>query len=69
MYFLFEDDDLLGKHNTIWDKVSADIKNSYRDEATDFHDKKFLRQILITLVQQQKRAASGDQQDDVASRE
>ena len=43
MYFLFEDDDLLGKHNTIWDKVSTDIKNSYRDEATDFHDKKFLR--------------------------
>ena len=36
MYFLFEDDDLLGKHNTIWDKVSADIKNSYRDEATIF---------------------------------
>ena len=43
MCFLFEDDDLLAKHNTIWDKVSADIKNSYRDEATDFHDKKFLR--------------------------
>ena len=26
MYFLIEDDDLLVKHNTIWDKVSADIK-------------------------------------------
>ena len=26
MYFLIEDDDLLKKYNTIWDKVSADIK-------------------------------------------
>ena len=26
MYFLIEDDDLLEKHNAIWDKVSADIK-------------------------------------------
>ena len=26
MYFLTEDDDLLEKHNTIWNKVSADIK-------------------------------------------
>ena len=28
MYFLIEDDDLLQKHNTIWDKVSANIKKS-----------------------------------------
>ena len=28
MYFLIEDDDLLKKYNTIWDKVSADIKKS-----------------------------------------
>ena len=36
-----EDDDLLNKYNTIWDKVSADITkiSSYGDEATDFHDK------------------------------
>ena len=27
MYFLIEDDELLEKYNTIWDKVSADIKN------------------------------------------
>ena len=27
MYFLIEDDDLLKKYNTIWDKVSDDIKN------------------------------------------
>ena len=26
MYFLIEDDDLLEKYNTIWNKVSADIK-------------------------------------------
>ena len=26
MYFLIGDDDLLEKYNTIWDKVSADIK-------------------------------------------
>ena len=26
MYLLIEDDDLLEKYNTIWDKVSADIK-------------------------------------------
>ena len=26
MYFLMEYDDLLEKYNTIWDKVSADIK-------------------------------------------
>ena len=26
MYFSIENDDLLEKYNTIWDKVSADIK-------------------------------------------
>ena len=26
MYFLVEDDELLKKYNTVWDKVSADIK-------------------------------------------
>ena len=26
MYFLIEDDKLLEKYNTMWDKVSADIK-------------------------------------------
>ena len=25
LYFLIEDDDLLEKYNTIWDKVSADV--------------------------------------------
>ena len=27
MYFLTENDDLLEKYNTIWDKVNADIQN------------------------------------------
>ena len=29
MYFLIEDDDLLEKYNTIWDKVSANIKKEF----------------------------------------
>ena len=28
MYFLTQNDDLLKKYNTIWDKVSADIKKN-----------------------------------------
>ena len=32
MYFLTEDDNLLEKYNTIWDKVSADIKKEYNSE-------------------------------------
>ena len=28
MYFLIEDDELLEKQNTIWDKVSHDIKKN-----------------------------------------
>ena len=32
MYFSVEDDDLLEKYNTIWDKVSADIKKEFDDE-------------------------------------
>ena len=28
MYFLIEDGDLLEKHDTIWDKVSADIEKT-----------------------------------------
>ena len=31
-YFLIEDDDLLEKYNTIWDKVSADIKKEFDSE-------------------------------------
>ena len=29
MYFLIEDDDLLKKYNTIWDKVSPDIEKQF----------------------------------------
>ena len=32
MYFLIEDDDLLAKYNTIWDKVSTDIKKEFDSE-------------------------------------
>ena len=29
IHFFIEDDDLLEKYNTIWDKVSADIKKEF----------------------------------------
>ena len=29
MYFLVEDDDLLKECNTIWEKISADIKKNW----------------------------------------
>ena len=32
MYFLIEDNDLLGNYNTIYDKVSADIKKEIDSE-------------------------------------
>ena len=32
MYFLIEEDDLLKKYNTIWNKVSADIKKEFDSE-------------------------------------
>ena len=32
IYFLIEDDDLLEKYDTIWDKVSADIKKEFDSE-------------------------------------
>ena len=32
MYFLIEDEDLLEKYNTIWDKFSADIKKECDSE-------------------------------------
>ena len=33
MYFLIEDDDLLKKYNTIWDKVIADIQEEFDSES------------------------------------
>ena len=41
LYFLLEDDDLLEKYNTIWDKVSADIKNEFDSELV--YNKEFLK--------------------------
>ena len=32
MYFMIEDDDLLEKYNTIWEKVSSDIKKEFDSE-------------------------------------
>ena len=33
MYFLVEDDHLLKKYNTIWDKVASDIKKEFDNES------------------------------------
>ena len=32
MYFFIEDDDLVKKYHTIWDKVIADIKKEFVSE-------------------------------------
>ena len=39
--FLIEDDDLLEKCNTIWDEVSADIKQEFDSEPV--YEKEFLK--------------------------
>ena len=31
-YFLIEDDNVLRKYNTVWDKVSTDIKKEFNSE-------------------------------------
>ena len=41
MYFLIEDDDLLEKYNTIWVKVSADIKKEFDSDPA--YNKIFLK--------------------------
>ena len=41
MYFLIEDDHFLEKYNTIWNKVSADIKREFDSEPV--YNKKFLK--------------------------
>ena len=41
MFFLIEDGDLLEKYNTIWDKVSADIKKEF--DSKPVYNKKFLK--------------------------
>ena len=41
MHFLIEDSNLLEKYNTIWDKVSADMKKEFDSELV--YDKMFLK--------------------------
>ena len=41
MFFLIEDDDLLEKHNTIQDKVSADIKKEFDSDLV--YNKNYLK--------------------------
>ena len=41
MYFLIEDDDLLEKYKTIWDKVSPDIKKEFNSEPV--YNKNYLK--------------------------
>ena len=41
MYFLIEDYDLLEKCNTVWDKVSADIKKEFDSEPV--YNKNYLK--------------------------
>ena len=41
MYFLIEDDDLLEKYNTIWEKVSTDIKREFDSELV--YNKNYLK--------------------------
>ena len=43
MYFLI-DDDLLERYNTIWDKVSADIKKEFDSELV--YNKNYLKAII-----------------------
>ena len=41
MYFLIKDDGLLEKYNTIWDKVSANIKKEF--DSKPAYNKNFLK--------------------------
>ena len=41
MYFFIEDDDLLEKYNTMWEKVSADIKKEFDSEPV--YNEEFLK--------------------------
>ena len=46
--FFIEDDNLLKKYNTIWDKVSADINKEFDSEAG--YNKKFLKTKIKSYV-------------------
>ena len=44
MYFLIKNDDILEKYNTIWDKVSADLKK-------EFDRKHFYNNFFVVVVE------------------
>ena len=46
MYSLIQDDDVLVKYNTIWDKVSADIKKEFNSKPV--YDEEFLKTKIKT---------------------
>ena len=46
MYFLIEDDSLLEKDNTIWDKISADIKKEFHSDPV--YSKEFLKTNILS---------------------
>ena len=53
MYFLIEDDEILEKYNTIWDKFSVDIKKEFDNEPVynkNFLKTKIPRRTLTILV-------------------
>ena len=44
MYFLIENNDVLNKYNTIWDKVSSDTKKRFdRESVYIIHDKEIIK--------------------------
>ena len=43
VYFLIEDDDLLGKYIAIWDKVSADIQKKKEFDSEPIYNKNYLK--------------------------
>ena len=45
MYFSIEDDDLLEKYNTIWNKVSADVKKNLIENLSIIKKKKLKTKI------------------------
>ena len=50
MYFLIENDGLLGKYNTIWDKVSTDIKKEFDREPIYENPKVDSNQFYLSLI-------------------
>ena len=55
---MIEDDDLLEKYNTIWDKVTADIKKEFENEPC--YNKEYLKR---------KRKSHGDEVPDFYDKE